>query len=203
VAQASACGVSAASDKNPQAEACATKTRATLFMFLGFQSNLKKRQLVSIWVRFDCNFLFRLQSSVAANVSDLDSVFRQESSDEQTAAAQLLCAGAADGLAQGGAVEIFAQVNQGQKRIEDAGFHFVGQMHAAGGRASQHFALLPDIADYFHLAGVRRFAIHGFAPHLRGLFFDFQCEMEHAKMYGFERIRHLSLASVFFARCTC
>ena len=40
---------------------------------------------------------------------------------------------------------------------------------------------------------------HGFAPHFRARFFDLQCEMEQAEMRGFERIRHLSLASVFTA----
>ena len=101
--------------------------------------------------------------------------------------------------AAGRAVEVFAQVHEREKGIEDAGFHFVCQVQAARRRAGQHFPVLCDEADNLRLARVRRLAVNGFAAHLRARFFDLQREMQQAQTHRFERIRHLSLASVFAA----
>jgi len=69
---------------------------------------------------------------------------------------------------------IFAEVHESEECVQDAGFHFVGQVHTAGGRACQHFAVLADEANDLHLARVRSFAIDGFTTHFRALFFDLQ-----------------------------
>src|ERR1700681_4006481 len=82
-----------------------------------------------------------------------------------------LPAGATNGLPEGGAVEIFAQVHEREERIEDAGLHFVGQVQSAGRGAGQHFAVLGDVTNNFYLAGVGSLPVHGFAAHFRtGLF---------------------------------
>src|ERR1700730_11190143 len=110
-----------------------------------------------------------------------------------------LRAGTADRMPQCCSVEIFAQVHQGEKSVENTRFHFVGQMQSAGRRTSQHFTVVRDIADDFHLTRIARRAIDGFAAHFRARFFDLQGEMKQAEMHRFQRIRHLSLASVFTA----
>jgi hypothetical protein len=112
-----------------------------------------------------------------------------------------LSAGAADGLPEGGAIEIFAQVHQSKEGIEDARFHLVGQMQTTGGRACQQLAMFGDEFDDFHLACVRRLAVYGFAAHFPASLFDLQREVQHAQMLGFECLRHLSLAPIFATGC--
>ena len=41
---------------------------------------------------------------------------------------QVLVADAANGMAEGGAIEIFAQIHQGQKSVENAGFELIGKV---------------------------------------------------------------------------
>ncbi len=96
-----------------------------------------------------------------------------------------LRASAADGLPERGAVEIFAQVHEGEECIEDAGLHFVRQVQAAGGRAGEHFAVFGNVADNLYLARVGSLAIYGFATHFRTGLFDLQSEVEDAQMHGF------------------
>jgi hypothetical protein len=55
-------------------------------------------------------------------------------------------------LAESGAVEILSQVYQGQKCIQDARLYFIGEVHPAGGYASQVTSLLADVLDDFDLA---------------------------------------------------
>jgi hypothetical protein len=83
-----------------------------------------------------------------------------------------LSAGAADRVPQRGSIEVFPEVHQGKKRVEDSRFHFVGQMEAAGRRAGEHFAIFRDESYNFGLPRVWRFAVHGLSSHLRAFFFD-------------------------------
>lgn len=115
----------------------------------------------------------------------------------------VLPAGAADGLAKGGAVEVFAQVHESEEGVEDAGFHFIGQVQAAGRSARQHFSLLGDVPDDFRLARVMRSSINGFAAHLRAFAFQFQGEMQDAEPHWFEGRRYRAFATVFAARRVC
>jgi hypothetical protein len=110
-----------------------------------------------------------------------------------------LPAGAADGLTQSGAIEIFPQVHEGEERIEESRLHFVGQVQTAGRCACQHFAVVRDEADDLHLARVGCLAVYGFAAHLRTRLFDLQREMKHAQMHGIERVWDLSLAPILAA----
>jgi hypothetical protein len=112
-------------------------------------------------------------------------------------------AASADGLPKSGAIEVFAQIHQSEKSIQNAGFHFVRQVQAACGSARQHFSVVGDEANDFHLACMGSFSVHSFTPHLGAIVFDFQREMKHAQMDRFKRRRHLSLATVFTARRMC
>jgi hypothetical protein len=110
-----------------------------------------------------------------------------------------LPAAPANGLAEGGSIQIFAQVHQSEERVQYARLHFIREVQAAGGRSRQHFALLGDVTDDFDLARVRGFSVHRFAAHLGAFGFDPQRKMEHAQMNRFERRRYLSFATVFAA----
>jgi hypothetical protein len=111
-----------------------------------------------------------------------------------------LSAGAADRVPQRGSIEVFSQVHQGKKCVEDSRFHFVGQMQAACRSAGEHFAIFRDESYNFSVPRVRRFAVHSFSSHLRAVFFDLQSEVEYAQVNGFQAVWHLSLASMFAAR---
>jgi hypothetical protein len=81
-------------------------------------------------------------------------------------------AGAADGLAHDGAVEIFAEIDEREESVQQTGFHFVGEMKSAGGGAGECFALFADVRNYFDLTFVRGPAADGFATHFGAIAFN-------------------------------
>ncbi len=91
-----------------------------------------------------------------------------------------LSARSADRVPQRGAIEVFSEVHQSKKCVEDSRFHFVGQMQAACRSAGEHFAIFGNEPYNFSLPCVRRFSVHSFSPHLRAVFFDLQSEVEYA-----------------------
>jgi hypothetical protein len=101
---------------------------------------------------------------------------------------------------QRSSIEVFTEIHQGQKRVKDSSFHFVGQMQAACRSAGEHFAILSDEPYNFSLPRVGRLAIHSFSPHMRAVLFNLKCEMQYAQVNGFQGVWNLSLASVFAAR---
>src|SRR5438876_1105140 len=96
--------------------------------------------------------------------------------------------------AHGSAVNVLAQIHQGQKSAEDAGFQIVGESHAAGGDARQLFAVFRDEAHDFALAVVWSVAKSGFAAHLRTTGFQRQRVMENAELLLLESMRRVVLA---------
>jgi hypothetical protein len=67
-------------------------------------------------------------------------------------------AGAAEGTSHVGAIEIFAQVHEGEKSAKDPRFQIVGERQAAGGYARQALAMFGDEFHDFALAFVRGIA---------------------------------------------
>lgn len=109
-------------------------------------------------------------------------------------------AGAAEGTSHIGAVEIFAQIHEREKRTEDARFQVVGKRKATGGYARQALAMFGDVFHDFLLPVVRSVAQRGLAAHAGALVFYGQCEMQHALVILGESRRHFGFASLDFAR---
>jgi len=109
-------------------------------------------------------------------------------------------AAAADRLAEGGAIKVFAQIHQCEEGIQDARLHFVGQVQPAGRSPRQHFAVFRDVTNDLDLARVRGLSVNGFPAHLGAIGFNLQGEMEHAQVNRLESRRHWSLAPFFTAR---
>src|SRR6202035_1619011 len=72
----------------------------------------------------------------------------------------------ADGLPQGGTVQVFAQVHQGKEGVQDTRLHFVGQVQAAGRSPRQHFSMSGDVLYDFDLAPARGLSVDGLPAHL-------------------------------------
>jgi len=109
-------------------------------------------------------------------------------------------AAAADRLAEGGAVEILAQIHQSEEGIEDTRLHFVGQVQPAGRSSRQHFAVFRYVTDDLDLARVRGLSVDRFPAHLGAVGFNLQGEMQHAQVNRLESRRHWSLTPFFTAR---
>ncbi len=79
----------------------------------------------------------------------------------------------ADGLPQGRAVQVFAQVHQSEEGVQDARLHLVSQGQATGRSSRQHFAMLGDVPYDFDLASPGGLPVDGLAAHLGAIVFDF------------------------------
>src|SRR5450631_985134 len=108
-------------------------------------------------------------------------------------------AGAAEGTSHVGAIQVFTQIHEREKRAEDARFQIVGKWQAAGGYARQALAMFSDEFHNFALAVVRSVSQRGLAAHAGALVFHGQGEMQHAQLILGEGRRHFGFASLDFA----
>lgn len=103
-------------------------------------------------------------------------------------------AGGFFGLGAAEARESLAQIDQGEKRIEDAGTSIVVEPGPAGSQLRQHLRLgEKEIVD-FGFAPAVDLAGHGFAADMHTFRFNLAEEVESAQILGFEHRGHVAAA---------
>lgn len=103
-------------------------------------------------------------------------------------------------MTQRRAIYIFAAINEGENRAQDACLQFIGLRKAIRGHAGQHIATSNDLLNAFHLALVASFSKCGFAANFGALVLNEQGEVKDTHPVLGEFHGHARLASHFTAR---